>query len=75
MAGEGMTYPPGVDGAEVMRKTAEVLQKFARYNGLGDEIATAVDLDMIELRISGMGARRLLRIHGYWLPDSEAPDA
>jgi hypothetical protein len=59
-------YPPGTDGERVMRETAEAFQTFIRDNGLGDEVATAVDLDMIELRISGMAARHMMQAYGYW---------
>lgn len=54
------TYGKGVDGAQVMAKTAEKFQEFLRHNGLGDETAVAVDLDMLEVKISGMAARALM---------------
>lgn len=61
-------YPPGVDGAEVMRKTAEEFQKYLRREGFGDETAIAIDLDMIEVKISGMTARYIMANNDCWPP-------
>ncbi len=57
----GTSYPLGVDGAQVMAKTAERLQEFLREHCLGDETVAAIDTDMLEVKISGMAARFLTR--------------
>lgn len=56
----GTHYPPGVDGAAVMAKTAEKFQEFLHQNGIGDETVTVLDTDMLEVKISGMAARALM---------------
>jgi hypothetical protein len=54
-------YPPGMDGMTVMRNTAAALQKTVNDLTMGDCTARALNDDMLELRISGMHARALLR--------------
>lgn len=54
-------YPQGTDGAAVMRNTAAALQTTLNRLLMADCTATALDTDMLELRISGMHARALLR--------------
>lgn len=56
------SYPPGMDGMTVMRNTAAALQKTINDLLAADCTARALDDDMLELRISGMHARALLRI-------------
>jgi len=58
----GTSYPPGMDGAAVMRNTATAVQATLRDLLAADLTATALDDDMMEIRISGMHARSLLRI-------------
>lgn len=55
-------YPPGMDGMAVMRNTAAALQTTLRDLLASDLTATALDDDMLEVRIPGMHARSLLRI-------------
>lgn len=55
-------YPPGMDGALVMRNTAAAVQATLRDLLASDLTATALDEDMMEIRIPGMHARALLRI-------------
>ena len=55
-------YPPGMDGATVMLNTAAAVQSTLRDLLAADLTATALDDDMLEIRISGMHARALLRI-------------
>jgi len=55
-------YPPGMDGMAVMRNTATALQTTLRDLLASDLTATALDDDMLEVRIPGMHARALLQI-------------
>ena len=55
-------YPPGMDGAAVMRNTATALQGALRDLLASDLTAEALDDDMLQIRIPGMHARHLLRI-------------
>lgn len=55
-------YPPGMDGALVMRNTAVAVQTTLRDLLASDLTARALDEDMLEIRIPGMHARSLLRI-------------
>jgi len=55
-------YPPGMDGMTVMRNTATALQTVLRDLLASDLTATALNDDMLEVRIPGMHARHLLRI-------------
>ena len=55
-------YPPGMDGATVMRNTANAVQATLRGLLASDLTAEALDDDMLQIRIPGMHARALLRI-------------
>ena len=55
-------YAPGMDGLTVMRNTATAFQRTLNDLIMADITATALDEDMLEVRISGMHARALLRI-------------
>lgn len=55
-------YPPGMDGATVMRNTATAVQTTLRDLLASDLTAEALDDDMLQIRIPGMHARHLLRI-------------
>jgi hypothetical protein len=51
-----------MDGSTVMRNTAAALQATINDLAAADCTARALDDDMLELRISGMHARVLLRL-------------
>ena len=55
-------YPPGMDGATVMRNTATAVQTTLRDLLASDLTAEALDDDMLQIRVPGMHARALLRI-------------
>lgn len=55
-------YPPGMDGATVMRNTATAVQTTLRDLLASDLTVEALDDDMLQIRIPGMHARALLRI-------------
>lgn len=59
---EGQThYPPGIDGREIMRLTAEGMQSALRdFCMMGDITVSAIDDDSLTVTMPGMAARYLL---------------